>query len=312
MDFLSQLKQDVAAALHSPSAAPTTGTPPVVFPPGVVHQIPVRRADPVVSVGHMDIGGGSALFDSPETTTATPISPTHNRDRTAPTHPDRDSFLQCLAIDVVSSFNGGDAAGSDLQSYKSSVRSPLADDEFTHCLKDKYFSQGVSDSELVQFYANNLYEYECGKSVPIVKGRLRAHVKFWENICGPDWVINTITNGYVIPFDSLPASAQFRNNHSAMDNNVFVSQAISDLLKLGLIDECPQPPTVINPLFVSFNSKGTPRLILDLRHVNKHIPKPKFRMDDWKVFANYFIPDGFLFKFDMKSGYHHVDIWPDH
>ena len=63
MDFLSQFKQDVAAALHSPSAAPTTGSPPVVSPPGVVHQIPVRRADPVDSVEHMDIGGGSALFD---------------------------------------------------------------------------------------------------------------------------------------------------------------------------------------------------------------------------------------------------------
>ena len=312
MGFLSQLKQDVAAALHSPSAAPTTGAPPVVSQPGTLHQIPVRRADPADSVGHMDIGGGSAPFDSPEITTATPISPTHNRARTAPTHPDRDSFLQCLATDVVSSFNGGDAVGSALQSSKSSVHSPLADDEFTHCLKDKYFSQGVPDSELVQFYANNLYEYERGKSVPIVKGRLRAHVKFWENICAPDWVINTITNGYVIPFDSLPTSAQLHNNHSAMDNNVFVSQAISDLLKLGLIVECPQPPTVINPLSVSFNAKGTPRLILDLRHVNKHIPKPKFRMDDWKVFANYFVPDGFLFKFDMKSGYHHVDIWPDH
>ena len=57
------------------------------------------------------------------------------------------------------------------------------------------------------------------------KGGIRAHVKFWENICVPDWAINTITNGYVISFESLPASAQFRNNHSAMDNNVFVFQS---------------------------------------------------------------------------------------
>ena len=87
-----------------------------------------------------------------------------------------------------------------------------------------------------------------------------------------------------------------------------MSQAISDLLKLGLIVKLPQPPTVINPLSVSFNAKGTPRLILDLHHVNKHISKPKFRMDDWKVFVNYFAPDGFLFKFDPKSGYDHVDM----
>ena len=63
MDFLSQLKQDVVAALHSPSAAPTTGILPVVSQPGILHQIPVR---PVDSVGHMDIGGGSAPFDSQE------------------------------------------------------------------------------------------------------------------------------------------------------------------------------------------------------------------------------------------------------
>ena len=107
MDFLSRLKQDVVAAVHLPSAAPTTGAPPVVSPPGILHQIPVRRTDPVDSVERMDIGGRSVLFDSPEITTATPISPNHNRACTAPTHPDRDSFLQCLATDMVSSFNGG-------------------------------------------------------------------------------------------------------------------------------------------------------------------------------------------------------------
>ena len=128
MDFFSQLKQDVVAALHSPSAAPVTGVRPVVSQPGILHQIPVRRADPVDSVGHMDIGGGSAPFDSQEITTATPISPTHNQARTAQTHSDRDSFLQCLATDAVSSFSGGDALGSDLQSSNSLMQSPLADD----------------------------------------------------------------------------------------------------------------------------------------------------------------------------------------
>ena len=96
----------------------------------------------------------------------------------------------------------------------------------SHNVLKMYFSQGVFDSKLVHFCANNLYKYERGKSAPIVKGRLRARVKFWENICAPYWVTNTITNGYVIPFNSLLASAQFRNNHSVMDNNVFVSQVI--------------------------------------------------------------------------------------
>ena len=68
------------------------------------------------------------------------------------------------------------------------------------------------------------------------------------------------------------------NNRSAFHHSDFVSSAFSDLVNLGLIVELFLPPTVINPLSVSVNSEGKARLILDLRHVNKHIPKAKFRI----------------------------------
>ena len=76
------------------------------------------------------------------------------------------------------------------------------------------------------------------------------------------------------------------NNRSAFHHGDFVSSAFSDLVNLGLIVELFLPPTVINPLSVSVNSEGKARLILDLRHVNKNIPKAKFRMEDWKVFSS--------------------------
>ena len=53
---------------------------------------------------------------------------------------------------------------------------------------------------------------------------------------------------------------------------------------------------------------GKCRLILDLRHVNKFIPKVKFKMEDSRTFLNYVHSPGYMFKFDMKSGYHHVSI----
>ena len=102
------------------------------------------------------------------------------------------------------------------------------------------------------------------------------------------------------------------NNRSAFHHSDFVSSAISDLVNLGLIVELFLPPTVINPLSVSVNSEGKARLILDLRHVNKHIPKAKFRMEDWKVFLQYVLRGGYMFKFDLKSGYHHVDVCQSH
>ena len=63
---------------------------------------------------------------------------------------------------------------------------------------------------------------------------------------------------------------------------------------------------------MSIQSSGKKRLILDLRHVNLYVYKQKFKCEDLRV-ALSIISRGFsLFKFDLKSGYHHVEIFRDH
>ena len=42
--------------------------------------------------------------------------------------------------------------------------------------------------------------------VPIVKGRLREHVSFWEKIGANKVVLDTVREGYRIPFYSIPPS----------------------------------------------------------------------------------------------------------
>ena len=65
-------------------------------------------------------------------------------------------------------------------------------------------------------------------------------------------------------------------------------------------------------LILCLQSCGKKRLILDLRHVNKHIWKEKFKFEDiWN--ACVYLPfDHFMFKFDLKSGYHHIAILQEH
>ena len=169
-------------------------------------------------------------------------------------------------------------------------------------MEDKF----IDNSSLV-FYKQNLYEYEQGTAVAVVKGGLRTHLPFWVEIGAPPWVLETIRSGYVIPFESIPPGVCLSNNRSALEHD-----DVCDLLELGLISYVLTPPTVINPLSVSVNSEGKPRLILDLRHVNSYIPKAKFRMEDWKVFLQYLSRGGFTYKFDLKSGYHHIDICQPH
>ena len=79
-------------------------------------------------------------------------------------------------------------------------------------------------------------------------------------------------------------------------------------LKTERILEVSHPPFVVNPLSVSIQSNGKKRLILDLRHINKHIFKDKIKIDDWKVLHEYIVQNGYIFKFDLKQGYHHIKI----
>ena len=69
----------------------------------------------------------------------------------------------------------------------------------------------------------------------------------------------------------------------------------------------------MNPLSVSENSAGKKCLVLDLRFINEYLYKDKIKFDDWKCLENYLeYTDGYLFKFDLKSGYHQIDMFEEH
>lgn len=51
---------------------------------------------------------------------------------------------------------------------------------------------------------------------------------------------------------------------------------------------------------------------MDLRHINLHVFKQKFKCEGLHTIRDIFSADYFVFSFDLKSGYHHVDIFPDH
>lgn len=156
------------------------------------------------------------------------------------------------------------------------------------------------------------FEYEQNDSPPVMRGRLRANVKYWQHINANSFILDTIKNGYRIPLKETPPSAMLTNNTSAIENSEFVESAISDLVNSRSIVEVPFVPHVVNPLSVSIQSSGKKRLILDLRHVNKCVWKQKFKFEDWRFLIPYLEKGSFLFNFDLKSGYHHVEIFPDH
>jgi len=92
-----------------------------------------------------------------------------------------------------------------------------------------------------------------------------------------------------------------RNDLSSYKHSTFVERAISELLVNNCINEVTCPPFVVNPLTVSVNSSGKERPVLDLRHVNI--------VNEALAFAN---NSKYMYKFDLKSGYHHIDIHEHH
>lgn len=167
-------------------------------------------------------------------------------------------------------------------------------------LEDRYeFSKNFNLS-----YAN------CSKSLS-VKGSLKSAIKEWE-IFILMFVIQSVNEGYKIPFVSRPPPFVKENNRSAFSHAEFVNDAVSELLFDGRIEEVFETPVIINPLSVSVQSSGKKRLILDLRHMNLHVYKQKFKCEDLSTLREISKLGFYFFTFDLKSGYHHLDIFAEH
>ncbi len=152
---------------------------------------------------------------------------------------------------------------------------------------------------------------EQGLSVSCVVGSLRRHITFWQRIVPHThaWILDVISRGYALPFKqgvSVPEMC-FPNNHSAMDHYHFVNDEIRRLISIGAVRSVDNAPRVISPLSVATNTPKL-RLILDLSVFNDFIDVTSVKYETLDSIRDLLPRGGFLGKFDMKSGYHHVEI----
>ena len=145
-----------------------------------------------------------------------------------------------------------------------------------------------------------------------IKQSLKRHLSFWKNVLKPSaFVLNVVDQGYILPLKSVPPPFLGENNKSSLKHKVFVEGAIKELQKGGLVVEVREPPYCCNPLTVS-EKGGKLRLVIDLRHVNQFLDSKKFKYEGLETFAEIVERGEFFVNFDLKSGYHHVDIHAEH
>ena len=142
-----------------------------------------------------------------------------------------------------------------------------------------------------------------------MNGRLIKCFDFWKTeLKANSFILDVISNGYQIPFIDEPCPILLKNNRSALEHEEFVRNEICSLLQKQCIKEEDEPPFCVNPLTVSVNSSDKKRLVLDLRHVNQFIQPLKIKFESHVHAVSYARKGNVMFKFDLKSGYHHVSI----
>ena len=146
-----------------------------------------------------------------------------------------------------------------------------------------------------------------------VQCRLRDKLSFWEHVLkAPSPIIEYIKDGYKLPLLSIPAPFSGSNQKSALESAEFVTSTLSELLVNRCIHEVRDKPGICSPLSVVRNSEGKERLVLNLRYLNQYLYKESFKYEDIRVALLLFQKGDYMFSFDLKSGYHHVDIHRQH
>ena len=146
-----------------------------------------------------------------------------------------------------------------------------------------------------------------------VRGRLRNCVEYWDQVLhAPPWVLDTVRNGYIIPFYLLPTPYSRPNQRTALLEREFVNGSVWELQKGGYIEVAKETPVVCSPLSVVRNGVGKKRLVVNQRHVNGFLWKQKFKYEDLRVAMAMFEKGEWMFSIDLKSGYHHVDVARHH
>ena len=144
-----------------------------------------------------------------------------------------------------------------------------------------------------------------------VKGRLKSSLNFWvQTLDASYFVLDMIRRGYRLPFAEYPSQCFLKNNRSALQHSDFVTEEIIELLSNACIGEHDVPPFCVNPLTVAEGKKL--RLVIDLRHVNNCLVKPRFKYEDLRSLSQVLDEGHWFFTWDLKSGNYHVDICLDH
>ena len=194
--------------------------------------------------------------------------------------------------------------------------SRLAQEE--HSDKDfdfRYADLNIDEPELAKTLVNeSIYMGKQLSTDTRVPGRLgkEEFFPFWRDILkAPQFILDTISQGYKFPLEKEPPGAYSRNNSSFLKNRDFGLTELLRLEELGCISRVKEQPYIVLPLSVVFSKKL--RLVVDKsRTLNPYIKDQKVKLESLDIAEQMVSQNDYQTCSDLDSGYWHLPVHPDH
>ena len=151
---------------------------------------------------------------------------------------------------------------------------------------------------------------------PLLGNTLAQNAECWKR-CNPNhWVMQTITRGYRLQFAEVPSlSSRVIYTRARGLKADALREEISSLLHKGAIVELTRDQSRLgfwSRYFLVQKKGGGLRPILDLRALNKHLKRFKFKMLTPASLMKSVRQGDFHCSVDLKDAYQHVLIYPPH
>lgn len=145
-------------------------------------------------------------------------------------------------------------------------------------------------------------------------GAIHAAKLWWGTIPRSTWVQNWIECGVPLHWDDLKQRAppcNIPNHPGALKHADFVTKSMQDLLQAGAVEIWDHAPKCVHPMHVVPKKNGKLRLIVDLRHVNKYLYKPKFKYEKLSQLEFLCSKGEWMCSLDLTNGYWQLNMRPD-
>ena len=150
-----------------------------------------------------------------------------------------------------------------------------------------------------------------------VGGRLRHFKTFWGQTTTDAWVLEVVEKGYSLPFISSPplsdpVETSWPRDSVKLDLLRAEIQALVAKDAVEIVENGSPSEGYYSHYFLAPKKDGSWRPILNLKGLNLHLRRDKFRMETLTSILQCVHHGDWMYSLDLKDAYLHVPILPTH